>query len=131
MKINEIQSQLIVLKQKHDAVGDEIDDLSFAEMIEEEAEDLIVAYCVDKSYLINGFPTEMMESEDEEYDEDYFCRERYRLYLDLLLIEKDDVAELMWYYNDLFWPGTFSEKEAYISQVKAYLNSGKMYDVEL
>lgn len=131
MEINEIQSQLILLKQKHDAVGDEIDDLSLAEMIEEEAEDLIVAYCVVKSYLINGFPTEMMESEEEEYDEDYFCRERYRLYLDLLLIEKDDVAELMWYYNDLFWPGTFSEKEAYISQVKAYLNSGKMYDLEL
>lgn len=131
MEINEIQSQLILLKQKHDAVGDEIDDLSLAEMIEEEAEDLIVAYCVDKSYLINGFPTEMMESEEEEYDEDYFCRERYRLYLDLLLIEKDDVAELMWYYNDLFWSGTFRDKEAYISQVKAYLNSGKMYDLEL
>ena len=131
MEINEIQSQLILLKQKHDAVGDEIDDLSLAEMIEEEAEDLIVAYCVEKSYLVNGFPTEMLESDDEEYDEDYFCRERYRLYLDLLLIEKDDVAELMWYYNDLFWPETFSDKEAYIGQVKAYLNSGKMYDLEL
>lgn len=131
MEINEIQSQLILLKQKHDDVGDEIDDLSLAEIIEEEAEDLIVAYCVDKSYLINGFPTEMMESEDEEYDEDYFCRERYRLYLDLLLIEKEDVAELMWYYNTLFWPDTFSSKEDYISQVRAYLNSGKMYNVQL
>jgi hypothetical protein len=131
MGINEIKSQLILLKQKHDAVGDELDDLSFAEIYEEEAEDLIVAYCVGKSYLINGFPTEMMESEDEEYDDDYFCRERYRLYLDLLLVEKDDVAELMWFYNDLFWPGTFSDKQALVNHVNAYLKSGRMYDVEI
>ena len=130
MEIKEIQSQLILLKQKHDAIGDEIDDLSLAEMIEEEAEDLIVAYCVERSYLVNGFPTEMMEIEDDEYDEDYFCRERYRLYLDTLLIEKDDVAELMWYYNDLFWPGTFSDKQAFVDQVNAYLKSGRMYDVD-
>lgn len=73
----------------------------------------------------------MMESEDEEYYDDYFCRERYRLYLDLLLVEKDDVAELMWFYNDLFWPGTFKSKAEYINQVKAYLASGKMYTLEL
>ena len=105
-------------------------------MIEEDAVRLIASYCEHNGYLINGFPTEKRklfekhEYIDGEGEDEYFCRERFELYLDRLALEKDDVAELVWFYNNSFWPDTYSNKDSFLEMTKEMLDCG-IYDVEI
>ena len=129
--IQDIKTKIINLAQKHHTVNeDDLDGLEEAELLELEAEKLIIAYCEQNQYLINGFPTKKKEMEDE-LDEDYFCRERYQLYLDTLAMTKNDVADLLWCYSSNFWPDTFKSKEEYIQTIKEQIESGVFYEVDL
>ncbi len=131
MRFNEITEKIKKLAAQHHAIAEtDLDEIKVAEFLETEAEDLIIAYCVNKNYLIHGFPTEKKAIE-EELDDDYFCRERYQLYLDYLTIQKKDVAELMWCYTSNFWPDYFESKEEYITTVEHQIKSGVFYDVDL
>jgi len=67
----------------------------------------------------------------DELDEDYFCRERFQLYLDLLSLEKEDVADLTWFFVSAFWPAQFSDKQDYLMTIKEQIECGVFYDVEL
>jgi hypothetical protein len=128
---DEIILKLALLAEEHKATGDDLDDFKDTELIEIEAEQLIVKYCEAKEYLINGFPTEKKQLPEEELEEDYFCRERYQLYLDTLAPQKYDVAELMWCYVSNFWEGQYESKQEYIQNMKDNLDSGIFYDVSL
>jgi len=119
------------LAKKHKATGDNIDDYVFFELIESEAEELIIDYCEDKGYLVNGFPTEKEQLPEEELDEDYFFRERYQLYLDTLTTQHEDVAELMWFYVNSFWENQFDSKEEYLQSIKDNLNDGGFYNITM
>jgi len=131
MTLDEIKEKIKLLADKHQSIDeDDLDAFEDAELLELEAEKLIVSYCEQNQYLINGFPTEKKKIEDE-LDEDYFCRERYQLYLDKLLVEKEDVAELMWCFTSSFWPDSFESKEYYIQCIKEQLESGVFYEVDL
>ena len=131
MMLNEIKEQIKLLAEKHQSIDDiNLDTFDDADLIELRAEKMIINYCEQQNYLINGFPTEKKEIEDE-LEEDYFCRERYQLYLDKLLVEKEDVAELMWCYTSSFWPDSFESKEHYIQCIKEQLESKSFYDVDL
>lgn len=131
MTAEEVKERIAALQNKHHATGDDLSDLNQAEMYEVEAEDLIVTYCEERGYLVNGFPTEKGNLDDEEYDEEYFSTERFRLYLDTLAVEKDDVADLLYYYQSSFWPNSFGTKQHLLDQIKVQLASGRFYDVEL
>jgi hypothetical protein len=134
----EIKQKITALAQKH-AASDEntLDDIKDAELLESDAKHLIIQYCENQGYLINGFPTEMKrryennEISDEEYDEDYFCEERYDLYLDMLTLDKTDVAELTWHYTSSFWPDQFESKDEYLEHIKSCVDDGGFYDVSL
>jgi hypothetical protein len=126
---DEIKGRILLLSQKHKSTGDELDDFTESELIEQEAERLIVDYCVNKGYLINGFPTEKKLLPIEELEEDYFCRERYQLYLDTLSTKYDDVAELTWHYVSCFWEEQYDNKEDYVQSLIDTL--GLFYDVKL
>jgi hypothetical protein len=128
---DEIILKLIDLAKKHKATGDNIDDYVFFELIESEAEELIIDYCEDKGFLVNGFPTEKRQIPEEELDEDYFCRERYQLYLDTLTTQDEDVAELMWFYVNSFWENQFDSKEEYLQSIKDNLNDGGFYNITM
>ena len=131
MTLNEIKENIKLLAEKHHSIAEnDLDAFEDAELIELKAEKLIIAYCEQNNYLINGFPTEKKKIE-EELEEDYFCRERYQLYLDTLLIEKEDVAELMWCYISSFWPEYFGTKEEYVQTIKEQVATGVFYDVDL
>jgi len=119
------------LAKKHKATGDNIDDYVFFELIESEAEELIIDYCEDKGFLVNGFPTEKRQLPEEELDEDYFCRERYLLYLDTLTTQHEDVVELMWFYVNSFWENQFDSKEEYLQSIKDNLNDGGFYNITM
>lgn len=131
MKLDEIKKEILFLADKHQSIDEnDLDAFDDADLIELRAERMIINYCEQQKYLINGFPTEKMKIEDE-LDEDYFCRERYQLYLDKLLVEKEDVAELMWCFTSSFWPDSFESKEYYIQCIKEQLESGVFYEVDL
>jgi hypothetical protein len=138
MNLEDIKQKISHLAQKHSSIPEnDLSDFGNAEIFESEAFHLIVDYSESQGYLINGFPTEIRnryendEISDEEYDEDYFCLERYELYLDTLTLQKDDVAELMWHYANSFWPDQFESKEDYIESIKIQIESGVFYDVIL
>lgn len=124
--IEDLQNKLLDLSAKHKEADDKD-----AEIIELEAEELIVQYCEAKGYLINGFPTEKKQLPEEVLEEDYFCRERYQLYLDTLTTQKEDVAMLMWTYVSSLWTGQFESKEEYLQSIRNNLESGVFYDVTL
>jgi hypothetical protein len=120
------------LSQKHKDTGFDLDDFKEAELIEQEAEQLIVKYCEAKGYNVNGFPAEKRDLiEDDDDEDDYFSSEKYKLYVDTLATQKEDVAELTWCYVSSFWEDQFKNKEAYIQFLKENLNSGIYYDVKL
>ena len=131
MTLSEIKENIKLLAEKHQSIDEnDLDAFDDADLIELRAEKMIINYCEQQKYLVNGFPTEKKEIEDE-LEEDYFCRERYQLYLDILLVEKEDVAELMWCLTSNFWPDSFESKEYYIQCIKEQLESGVFYDVDL
>jgi hypothetical protein len=123
--IEYIKKRISILAKEHNAIdAPGHDELTYAEVYEGEAEDLILRYCDFNDYTINGFPKvpkalfetqSTIEGEDEEC---YFSRERYGLFLDLLALEKEDVAELLWFYNHSFWPEFFETKEGFLKMVK-------------
>lgn len=127
----EIISKLKLLAQVHKATVDELDDFKDAEQIEQEAEQLIAEYCEAKGYLVNGFPTEKRQLPEEELEEDYFCRERYQMYLDTLATKHEDVANLMWCYVSSFWEDKYESKEEYLQNMRENLDSGAFYDVDI
>jgi len=131
MTAEEVKERIAALQQKHDATSDDLSDLSEAEMYEVEAEELIVAYCEERGYLVNGFPTEKRNLDDEEYDEEYFSTERFRLYLDTLAVEKEDVADILYYYHSSFWPDFYETKQDFLDQIKVQLEGGRFYGVEI
>ena len=108
-----------------------IDDFKEAELLEIEAEDLIISYCEQKGYQINGFPMDKRLISEDDLEEDYFSRERFQLYLDMLTMEKVDVAELTWNYVCSFWPTQYADKQEYKLTVKEQIECGVFYEVEL
>ena len=132
MSKEEIIEQITSLSTKFHEINEQsIEDFNDAEWIEKQVEDLITDYCVQNNYLVNGFPTQKKSLPIEELDEDYFCRERYQLYLDLLVTHNMDVADLMWHYVKSFWPNQFESKSNYLETLKEQIESGVFYDIEI
>jgi hypothetical protein len=131
MNNDTIKSKITELSNLHHSIdGGDFKEIKSAELLESEAQDLIIEYCVNKNYLVNGFPTQKKEM-PKEYDEDYFSIERYQLYLDKLTLEKDDVAELAWCYVSSFWPDQFESKDEFMENIRHQINSSNFYDVDL
>jgi hypothetical protein len=126
-----LKSKIIELSLEHKLIGDNLDDYKDSDLIEIEAEQLVVSYCESNVYLVNGFPIKKKILPVEDLEEDYFCRERYKLYLDTLAIQKEDVSELMWCYVSSFWEDQFSSKDEYIQNLKDNIDSGVFYDITI
>lgn len=131
MTVDKLKKEILELRELWEAIDEKtIGDFKDAESIEIEAEDLIVSYCERQGYMVNGFPTEKRKIVDKELHDEYFTREHFRLYLDILSLEKNDVAELWWFYNNSFWPDWPDSKEAFINFIKEEIEN-KHYDIEL
>lgn len=131
LSIEEVKTKIVELAQLHNALGDDLHDFKDAELLEQEVEQLIVSHCVHLGYLINGFPAEKQQLTEDELEEDYFCRERFQLYLDLNANIHEDIAELMWCYVSNFWSDQYASKEEYLRNLKDNLDSGSFYDVTI
>lgn len=124
-KIHELGSRHVNIQETG------IDDFKEAELLEIAAEDLIISYCEGKGYQINGFPMEKRMLAEDELEEDYFSRDRFQLYLDMLSLKKDDVAELTWSYVCSFWPAQYNDKQEYIMTIQEQVECGVFYEVQL
>lgn len=125
MKLQEVKNKIAELAIQHHAINEKhiTDELYACETIEEEVNELIIAYAEHKGYLINGFPTQKREEiTDEDEADDYFCVERFELYLDTLCIQQPNILELCWFYNNTFWPDTFETKEDFLQMIQATIN---------
>ena len=130
MEIDQINQQVTLLAEKHSAAGDEIEDWVDSEMIEYSAAQLIASYCEEKGYQVDGFPHEKRKHSNE-LDEDYFCRERFRFYLDTLATTHDDVTVLMWHFVSSFWKDQFESKDDYITTLRYGLSSEVFYEFRM
>ena len=131
MTKEQIKNKIEVLaKQYHQADEEELG-FEIIYLYEQEALNCIVQFCESKGFLINGFPTHKRLIIPEEEQGDYFTDERFQFYLDCLVIEKEDIADLMWNYTSKFWPDYFESKEVYIETINFQLNSSNFYDVNL
>lgn len=130
MDVLSIKQKITSLAKEHSDIDDSLDGVKYAEIIELEAENLIISYCVERGYQVQGFPIDKMNSGSDEYDEDYFCIERYRMYLDSLALVHKDVADLLWHYSNSFWLNFYENQEAYIADIKHNLNTGALYDID-
>ncbi|HOD55375.1 MAG TPA: hypothetical protein PKJ08_12680 [Candidatus Cloacimonadota bacterium] len=137
MNVDDIKLKITELASEHHSLDiPTVDEIQFAEMIEEEVTGLIVSYCEYNGYMINSFPAEKralfekQELVDGEEEETYFCQERFQLYLDYLVLEKDDVSELLWFYNKSFWPDSFETKESFLELIKQQIQCG-YYEINL
>jgi hypothetical protein len=132
MNYNEVIQKIKKLAIEYSSIEEnDSGDLNDIEWIENQAEEIIIEYCEKNNYLINGFPTIKKQIPENELEVNYFCREPYQLYLDLLSQTKDDVAELMWIYTNSFWPDFYPNKQEYLLQIKHQIHSGGFYEVEL
>lgn len=126
--IDRLKNEIREWSIKHSQAGD--DELSFAEDCEMNAEMCILKYCLQNNYTVRGFaPTPLDEEEDVEDLIEYLGK--LRLFLDLLCLEKDDVAELCHYYQSTFWPELSETVQDMIARIQRQVNSGKFYEVDL
>ena len=132
MEFEQIKIKIKELAKVHSSFNED-DNVNFmdTELLEIKAENLIIDYCEDQNYLVKGFPTEKRCIPEEELEEDYFCRERFRLYLDILTCDKEDVAELNWHFCSSFWPENFSSKGEFILSAKERITCEGFYDVTI
>jgi len=130
--INAITEKITELALKHKAAGNNIDDLEETSWLEEEALMLIAKFCEKTGNIVEGFPQDKRElaKTDDNYDDEYFCLERFQLYVDTISLESSIVADLNWHYVNSFWPGTFENKKEFIDSIYLRIQSGVFYDIK-
>jgi len=123
MEIESIKNKILEIHEVWDVLGDCVDSFKYGEIHESYVVEIISDYCVDKGYEVDGFPMQKraLATANNDYDEDYFCYERYMKYLDVLATEHKDVFELMYYYSSTFWPDQFYDEELYKERLWDYI----------
>ena len=128
----QIVEKIDELAIRHQALGNNLEDLEDAEWLESEAQGLIADYCEQNGFQVEGFPHEKrkLSLQDNDYGDEYFCLERFQLYIDTLTLENETVASLNWHFVHSFWPEEFKDKADFLESIKARIASGVFYDVK-
>jgi hypothetical protein len=129
MEIQEIKETITELAQKYQLSDEDAIGFEMVYLYEQEAEDLIIGYCEQKRYLIEGFPTEKRKTIPLELQDDYFCKERFQFYLDKLSLQKHEIAVLTYHYQKSFWPDSIGTFEEFIEMLQFQMDSSNFYDV--
>jgi hypothetical protein len=115
MDKEKIKVLILTIYQKWNNLTHSMDDDTYAELYESDVRSLIIDYCENKGYEVEGYPFQkrFLGKTDQYYDDDYFCYERNLKYLDILGATKEDVLELMYFYSKTFWSDQVGSKEEY------------------
>jgi len=125
MNFEEVLSALSNLAAEYSKSGDQVEDLKDTNWLENDAFNLIIDYCKEKNYQINGFPDSIDNDDRNEISE-----EHWMLYIDKLTLTNSDVAELHWHWVSSFWPDQFKDKEEFLDSTAARIGGG-FYDIIL
>ena len=127
-----LKGKITELAIKHNAAGNDLENLEESSWLEEEALMLIADLCEKTGRIVEGFPHDKRElaKTNDYYDDEYFCLERFQLYVDTISIESTIVGDLNWHYVNSFWPGTFENKKEFIDSIYLRIQSGVFYDVK-
>jgi hypothetical protein len=125
MNFEEVLSAISNLAAQHSKSGDQVEDLKDTDWLENDAFNLIIDYCKEKNYQVNGFPDSITNDDSTEISE-----EHWMLYVDKLTLTNSDVAELHWHWVSSFWPDQFKDKEEFVESISQRL-SGGFYDITL
>ena len=131
MEIAEIKEEILKIYPKWNELGDSYDDEKYAEIYESVVRSLIIAYCENKGYEVEGYPFQkrILGETDDFYDDDYFCFWRNIKYLDVLATTKEDVLDLLYFYTITFWSDYEGSKEEYRKEILEHIRVNT-YDVE-
>lgn len=131
MEIAKIKVEIEKQYQQWKLVPGDIEDFTTAEIYESAVISLIIAYCENKGYEVEGFPFQkrILGETDDFYDDDYFCFWRYVKYLDVLATTKEDVLELLHFYSYIFNKDLTPTKEDYKKQILEYIRVN-IYEIE-
>lgn len=119
MEIEQIKAEIVKIFEHWKNTSNSIAGDKDAELEESFVRDLILNYCENKGYEVDGYPFQkrILGETDNTYDEDYFCYERNIKYLDVLATIHEDVLEILYFYGKTFWPDQLESKEAYKKQL--------------
>lgn len=130
MTKQEIKNKIEALAKQYHQADEEQLGFEIIYLYEQEALNSIVQYCECKGYLINGFPTQKRLIIPEENHEDYFTDERFQYYLDLLSLQKEEVAELNYTYQKSFWPDSMGTLDEFMASIQFQINSTNFYEID-
>jgi hypothetical protein len=130
MEIQEIKEAITELAQKYQLSDEGAIGFEMVYLYEQEAEDLIIGYCEQKRYLIEGFPTDKRKTIPLEFQDDYFCKERFQFYLDKLSLQKHEIAVLTYHYQKSFWPDSIGTFDEFMTSIHFQINSANFYEVD-
>ncbi len=124
MEIESVKNSILEIHEVWDVLGDRLDCFKYGEIHESYVVEIISDYCISKGYEVEGFPIQKKESAvmNTDFDEDYFCHNRYIKYLDVLATQYDDVFELMYFYASTFWPEHFYDEIIYKERLLDYIS---------
>ena len=119
MDIDLIKREIVAIHTEWNKLKGSLDDDNYAEMYEGNVRNLLVSYCENKEYEVDGYPFEkrLLGETNPDYDEDYFCYERELKYLDVLATQKPDVLELLFFYQQTFWFDEIASLESLKAQL--------------
>ena len=131
MEIDAIKVEIEKQYQQWKLIPGDIENFTTAEIYESAVRSIIIDYCEEKGYEVEGFPFQkrILGETDDYYDEDYFCFWRYVKYLDVLATTKEDVLELLYFYSCTFWKDLEITKDEYRKDLLEYIRVN-IYDVE-
>jgi len=131
MEIESVKNRILDIHEVWDSLDESLCFFKCGEIHESYVIDIISHYCIDKGYNVDGFPMEkrILGLSNANYNEDYFCNERYVKYLDILATKYDDVFELMYFFNSTFWLDQIYDEDQYKEQLLEYI-SCNIYEID-
>lgn len=108
-KIDEFKNYIIKLKQEFDAInGDDYNELKDLEWIYYRVDLALCEICKNMGLKVNNFPPNNYKQLEKE---DVINHEHWKYYLNKCIINNEKIAELNYFYFQLFWPHLNFSKE--------------------
>ena len=122
MNPQDLKQAITVISGIHTRYSNMVADPEGKDFLEKKAFNLIIGYCHEMKYKVEGLP-----SDSTLYDE--LTYKHWMLYVDKLTLVHDDVAQLHWHWVISFWPDKYESFEVFLGEIKKRISGG--YDVIL
>jgi GTPase SAR1 family protein len=127
MNIDDIKYEIIEFAKVYNMLNNKTyKEYLFAKIIEDEVISLIYNYCQSNDSIINDSSPKKIKKLDnsKSQHDDSFNKEIQRLYIQLLSLEKQEIADLFWFYKSQFWPLWFDDRNKFIEQIRCEIING-------